>query len=656
MAVIYADEVYGFTVGDSTTHVWNAIEGEKNTGNTLIFRDMGSPWVMGAYVRHFDLTNLTIIFEPGCHFKKKLAADGGFWVPRDYGVNPQNHRRYRLGSRNVYPGGTEDPCEKCNTPNPVAANECSDPCGDYYFIKENATAPMFWLTRCSNCTIIAYGAEFEGVYPTDCPGTDPSTSPNSRDNSVHEFNHGFRFDLDGGADNWFYGGYIHHMGGDGINLVDFDHNWYFYDVKIEYCKRLGFSHIFGAGKCWIYDCDFSNNGKSDIAPVWGTNTRQGITIEPNNGDETVRCHYENVRMVGNSSCGLGINIAKTDNTAPLPFDMTFTKMHFEANSDQLDYSKGGAIRQNGPNMFTNVNDGEAPLGGTVSLTDIASWDEKECFIYYRGYDGKPSWSCDNMVIYKCLTLGEEVNTGQGINEWETHAGMLNGGHKFQDWNWGNTLTVHTLNEPFIDFYNSGTKFNEIASTVTGNITIASPNTQSAIVQRNGSITDNNTISKTQYTLSNFPKNVVSVSSTTDAIKDISQNGNFRFTRTGSTAWPMAVYYTISTTGTNCEHMIDFKLLRGSAVIRAGETFVDIPVVPMNPSRTGGTRQIDLTITTKSDLYTVSSPSATVFLYDTTPVGGGGDPTPIYTEEHFKLGANKSVMYLGSNKLPDRKTS
>ncbi|WP_289061518.1 right-handed parallel beta-helix repeat-containing protein [uncultured Zobellia sp.] len=70
-SIIYADEKYGFNPSNSQSNFYNAIDGEKGTGNTLVFRDMGSPWYLVDEKRRFDVNDLTIVFEPGCVVEAK---------------------------------------------------------------------------------------------------------------------------------------------------------------------------------------------------------------------------------------------------------------------------------------------------------------------------------------------------------------------------------------------------------------------------------------------------------------------------------------------------------------------------------------------------------------------------------------------------------
>lgn len=649
MADVIVDQVYGFTVGDSTSEFYTAIHTERGSGNNLIFRDMGSPWVIGAQLRLFDVDDMTLTFEPGCVVRKKLSADGGFFD----GAN-NNIREYRSISKiqNVYPGGLEDDCLNCN---PSSPNYCGSPnvCRDYYFQTNNQQGAILYLSRGNNFHVVAYGAEFIGVYPYDNPGTDPSTTPNARDPS-YEQGHLIQFG-DMSTCSW-RGGYIHNFSGDGINIenVRAGHTCTIEDVKVYYCKRLGISHIKGEGTVYINDSDVSFNGKADVSPVWGTNTRQGITIEPNQDDETIICDYRNLRLTNNSSVGLGLNLGTVDDTAPAPLDMYFEGLHLEDNSDQPDYSTTSALRFNGTDLFQGFGiDGDNPLDGTAVFRDVACWGDSEGFMSYRGYDGIPSFSFDNTVIYKVSTsaLPDGIMNGDAINEWDG-LGSLPNGRTWANFDWGNVLCIHEFNEPFIKITGTN-KYTEVASTVTGTLTIASPHTGNTIDP--GGLTDNNTISKTQYTIASFPENVVSVSALSDAVKATSTTGYFRFSRTGSTTWPMAVKYSVTTSGTNAEHMVDFKLLRGSCVIRAGETFVDVPVVPLNPSRTTTDGQVDVTIDAAPDLYTTGTNAATVFLYDTG--AGAGNTGPTYTLEQVKLGSNTvGVKYLGSNLIKNRVTS
>lgn len=86
--IVYVDTTYGFDANDSTTFYNQAINAEKGSGNTLVFRDMGSPWYITGSNRKFDVNDLTIIFEPGCVFEAKQGFWNGtnndrlFWISR----------------------------------------------------------------------------------------------------------------------------------------------------------------------------------------------------------------------------------------------------------------------------------------------------------------------------------------------------------------------------------------------------------------------------------------------------------------------------------------------------------------------------------------------------------------------------------------------
>lgn len=72
---IFADVKYGFTAGDSHTEFYNALAGENGTGNTLVFRDMGSPWMLTG-PNTISLNNIDIVFEKGM----TLEAKQGFFT------------------------------------------------------------------------------------------------------------------------------------------------------------------------------------------------------------------------------------------------------------------------------------------------------------------------------------------------------------------------------------------------------------------------------------------------------------------------------------------------------------------------------------------------------------------------------------------------
>ncbi len=71
---VYADIKYGFNPTSSQQYFYNAINNEKGKGNTLIFKNMGSPWYIEDPLRLFDVNNLTIIFEPGCVIEAKQGS------------------------------------------------------------------------------------------------------------------------------------------------------------------------------------------------------------------------------------------------------------------------------------------------------------------------------------------------------------------------------------------------------------------------------------------------------------------------------------------------------------------------------------------------------------------------------------------------------
>lgn len=76
---IYADAKYGFNPTDASDNFYDAINGERNSNDTLVFRDMGSPWCITRQYRMFDVNDLTIIFEPGCI----IEAKDNYWTDNE---------------------------------------------------------------------------------------------------------------------------------------------------------------------------------------------------------------------------------------------------------------------------------------------------------------------------------------------------------------------------------------------------------------------------------------------------------------------------------------------------------------------------------------------------------------------------------------------
>ena len=85
-------------------------------------------------------------------------------------------------------------------------------------------------------------------------------------------------------------------------------------------------------------------------------------------------------------------------------------------------------------------------------------------------------------------------------------------------------------------------------------------------------------------------------------------GRFRVSRTGSTAEPLIVFYTVGGTATAGT---DYAGLPGSVRIPAGASSVTIPITPMNDARVEGTETVVLTLAARSTYRVVAPASATV---------------------------------------------
>lgn len=598
-AKIYAD-TYGWNASDATIAFYDAIYSNLGSGDTVIFKDMGSPWLIGAGFRIFDANDLTIIFEPGCVIKQKNSSQGGFWNNPGRSYNGISHLR------NYYPGGT------------LNVN-----------YRENQSPKLIWLLRANNFHVIAHGAEFIGSYPYDNPGNNPATTTNAVDNT-YEYGHFFQI-LEGANNSAAYpqgvtwkGGYIHNFAGDGINISSLpDSNGFMVieDVKVEYCKRLGISYIQGVGKAIIKDCIISNNGQADVAPYWGTNTRHGFTAEPNNADETVNIEMYNCQLSNNADAGIGLHTSAPENRINnIIMKMVFSGIHLENNSQQVDYTPSSAIHISGADLFNTTKGGDAntgtnPLGGYVNFSDIAVFGDVHGFITSNHYERCYKVKFDNTVVYKMSTLNDQKMAGDAICEFSS-TGDFASNTKIGDINFGDILVIHDKSEPFI-MVNDNNDLTEISPTLKGNLTMVSPSNLPSVMTKNTSsgIINNNTINKTYHDITTFQKNIVSVNSGVDAIKSINQTGTFIFERTGDTSYPMAIYYTINTSGLNSEMMVDFKLLRGSIIIPRGQYTSVLEVKPINEYRKGGDRLINLTIQPKQDLYVLSNPSSSIFLKD-----------------------------------------
>ncbi len=80
-------------------------------------------------------------------------------------------------------------------------------------------------------------------------------------------------------------------------------------------------------------------------------------------------------------------------------------------------------------------------------------------------------------------------------------------------------------------------------------------------------------------------------------------GVFRITRTGSTAAPLTVHYTVAGTATNGG---DYQAIPLSAVIPAGQTSVDITITPLADGLSEGNETVILTLSANGN-YTITGP-------------------------------------------------
>jgi len=116
-----------------------------------------------------------------------------------------------------------------------------------------------------------------------------------------------------------------------------------------------------------------------------------------------------------------------------------------------------------------------------------------------------------------------------------------------------------------------------------------------------------------YTILNDNAAAVSVSATvTTASEPGPVDGNFRITRAGPTNASEAVYFQITGTAADPD---DYAPLGNSALIPAGSTYVDLPVIPVNNHLLEPTQTVVLTLTSATNGRIVLPNAATVFIVD-----------------------------------------
>ena len=91
----------------------------------------------------------------------------------------------------------------------------------------------------------------------------------------------------------------------------------------------------------------------------------------------------------------------------------------------------------------------------------------------------------------------------------------------------------------------------------------------------------------------------------DAREQGLDRGTWAISRSGSTAAPLVVRYTVGGTATNG---VDYQTLSGELTIPAGSTTAALVIVPKDDTLVEGTETVTVTIT-KTDAYTLGSPAA-----------------------------------------------
>jgi hypothetical protein len=106
--------------------------------------------------------------------------------------------------------------------------------------------------------------------------------------------------------------------------------------------------------------------------------------------------------------------------------------------------------------------------------------------------------------------------------------------------------------------------------------------------------------------------VVSITAFAPNASEMGQKGYFRVRRTGNTSSPLSVKYLVGGTATNG---VDYHELSGAVTIRAGVTFADIAVTPIDDAVHEGTETVIATVSADPN-YKVGNPnSATVKIKD-----------------------------------------
>ncbi len=145
---------------------------------------------------------------------------------------------------------------------------------------------------------------------------------------------------------------------------------------------------------------------------------------------------------------------------------------------------------------------------------------------------------------------------------------------------------------------------------------------------------------------NYVLPVLSVVPTTNATETSSTPGVFTFTSDTKVASPLTFSYTVSGTATSGT---DYGALTGSVTIAAGQTSVDIPLVPVDDQLAEGNETVTLTLG-KGKGYTADATesNATITIIDNepAPVGTSGNDTLIATPG-TKFDGQSSLVFTGA---------
>jgi hypothetical protein len=195
---------------------------------------------------------------------------------------------------------------------------------------------------------------------------------------------------------------------------------------------------------------------------------------------------------------------------------------------------------------------------------------------------------------------------------------------------GSTAAALVVNFTIAGGATNGTDYTNINANVTIPANASSANVNIAAIQDNlvdpdeaVTLTLANNAAYHVGTVNPVAVNIVDVSPTVSIVaidsgaqENPAENGQFRISRTGSTANNLVVNYTITGSATN---NVDYQQLTGTATIMAGQTAVTIDIVPINDTTAEGEETVTLTLS-NNNAYIVGTPNHdAVTIYDDEPV-------------------------------------